>query len=442
MRDLLLLVLLTGGCAWTLREPWIGTVIWAVVSLGVPHQQFGYAAAHWPVAAAVGGCTLIGMLLTRERQNPFGNGAVLATLGLSLWMSFALPFSLEPDLSYDMWDRSIKISVMLFVTLVLINTRKKLDVFIWANVVAIGYYGVKGGLFAIKSGGQYSVVGPGGFIGGNNELALAEIVVLPFLRYLQLQASHKWLRRGLGVSMGLIAMSIIVSHSRGALVGMLAMVTFFWFKNNNKLLWGPLIIVGALVGMSSMPDEWWNRMDTIQDYETDSSAQGRINSWWLAWNIATERITGGGFRLTVPWIFARYAPNPRLIFVAHSIYFQMLGEQGFIGLILFLSIGVLTWFNASRMIWKGKADPAKRWAADLGSMIHVSMIGFGVTGAFLSLAYFDLPYNVMVISALGLHFAAQGLEAQPSPGAAAPDGGVPEPSSTGGLAGQPKRLSR
>ncbi len=420
MRDLIVLVLLVVSCLLALRRPWLGAVIGTGVSLGSPHLQFGYAAAGWPVGLAISACTVVGLLVTKERRNPFGNAAVGMTIALAVWMTIAEVFALEPDLSYWLWERSMKIFLLLYLALALIDSRKKLDAFIWANVIAIGYYGVKGGLFGILTGGQFIVVGPGGFIGGNNELALAEIVVLPFMRYLQQQSANKWLRRALGVSMALMAVSIVVSHSRGALVGLVAMMSFFWLKNDNKFRWGVLILIGAVIGAFAMPAEYWNRMDTIATYQEDTSAQGRINSWWLAWNLATDRITGGGCTLTVPWIFAKYAPNPQMILVAHSIYFQMMGEQGFIGLGIFLLIGFLTWVNASRMISRGKADPSLKWAAQLGAMIHASMVGYAVSGAFLSLAYFDLPYNVMAMSALGLHLAVRRIPIAPTAPAEAP----------------------
>ena len=413
MRDNLILLLLVLGCLWSLRSPWIGAILWTIVSIGSPHMVFGYAAQGWPVSSTVGACTLVGLLVTRQRINPFTNGAVVATLALALWMTIGYPFALAPEYCYNLWDRSMKIFLMLFVSISLLNTREKLEVFIWANVACLGYFGVKGGVFGIMTGGHYQVLGVGGFLGGNNEMGLALIVMFPLLRYLQLQSPRRWLRRGLGGAMVLTAVAIIATQSRGALVGMVGMASFFWLKNKNKLGWGALIIFGLTVGLGAMPEEWWSKMSTINTYEQDASAQGRINSWWTAWNIATERVTGGGFILTLPWIFERYAPNPNMIFVAHSIYFQMLGEHGFIGLILFLSIGLLTWSNSSRMISLGKADPAKKWAADLGRMVQVSLVGYAVSGAFLSLAYYDLPFNIMAMSAMGLYFARRSPSTAP-----------------------------
>jgi hypothetical protein len=69
---------------------------------------------------------------------------------------------------------------------------------------------------------------------------------------------------------------------------------------------------------------------------------------------------------------------------------------------LFLSIGVLTWLTCRKLIKIGRATPGDKWAADLGAMVQVSMVGFGVGGAFLSLAWYDLPYYLMAIAVLAL----------------------------------------
>jgi putative inorganic carbon (HCO3(-)) transporter len=419
MRDLLILVLLTAGCLYSIKAPWVGAIMWTVVSLGSPHIHFGYEASNWPVSLAIAASTLIGLVLTRERQNPFSNLAVTMTALLMVWMTISYVFSFEPDLCYETWDRTLKIMVMLIVTVSLLDTKQKLYAFIWANVASIGFYGVKGGIFSIKTGGNFIVLGSGGFIAENNNLALAEIVILPLLYFLLTQTTKKWPRRAMMASMALIAISVLVSHSRGALLGLLAMFSYFWIKSDRKVLWGAIFVVSGLVALSALPEDYWQRMNTITSYDEDGSAQGRINSWWVAYNVANDRITGGGYRLNVAWIFAKYAPNPRVILVAHSIYFQMLGEQGYIGLLLFLSIGVLTWINAQRMINRGKTSPELAWAVGLGKMVQVSMIGYAVSGAFLSLALFDLPYNVMAIAALGLRFASGQPSSLPT-GTAAP----------------------
>ena len=147
-----------------------------------------------------------------------------------------------------------------------------------------------------------------------------------------------------------------------------------------------------------MPDAWWERMGTIGGYEQDQSAQGRVNAWWTAWNVATHNLLGGGFKMFSREVFLIYAPDPNIVFDAHSIYFQVLGEHGFIGLGLFLAIALLTWLRCGEIIRMCKGDLDRRWASDLASMLQVSIIGFAVSGAFLGLAYFDYYYHLIAIT--------------------------------------------
>jgi putative inorganic carbon (hco3(-)) transporter len=398
VRDLVILALLVITTLWALRQPWIGVLTWTCVSLMSPHAQFGYAAAYWPVATGVAISTLVGLLLTREKRNPFSGSASKALLAFTVWLCVTLPFSMIFEPSYELWQRSMKIFLMVFVTISLIDELRKLNAFVWVCVVSIAYYGVKGGVFTILTAGSYRVWGPGGFIEGNNEVALAVIMVIPMMRYLQLQMTNRRASMAMTVAMVLCVITVLGTYSRGALLGLGAMGAFFWLKSSNKALWGVVIMVVGVGALSLMPDQWWSRMDTIKTYDSDSSAMGRINAWWMAFNLAKANFFGGGFMIWTGSIFALYAPVPDDPHAAHSIYFQVLGEHGFIGLFLFLLIGACTWWSARGLIKSGKADPQFRWAADLGAMLQVSMIGYAVAGAFLSLAYYDLPYNVMIMA--------------------------------------------
>ena len=127
---------------------------------------------------------------------------------------------------------------------------------------------------------------------------------------------------------------------------------------------------------------------------------GRINAWWMAWNLAVDRPFGGGYDIYWPAIFARYAPNPN-VHAAHSIYFQVLGEHGFVGLGLFLLLWIMAWRTAGYLRRTGPLLPATQWTADLGAMTQASLAGYAVGGAFLSLSYWDLPYNLLVLAVVG-----------------------------------------
>jgi probable O-glycosylation ligase (exosortase A-associated) len=149
-----------------------------------------------------------------------------------------------------------------------------------------------------------------------------------------------------------------------------------------------------------MPDQWYSRINTVQTYEQDASAMGRINAWTMAFNLAKDRPLGAGFESFQPYLFSLYAPNPGDVHDSHSIYFQMMGHHGFVGLALFLVLGLMTWRTASWIIRHARRVPEHRWASDLAAMVQVSLVGYASAGAFLGVAYFDLYYALITVVVL------------------------------------------
>ncbi|MFT7724550.1 MAG: putative O-glycosylation ligase, exosortase A system-associated [Roseateles sp.] len=406
MRDLLLAPMLLWIVLRAFRQPWIGVLGWTWLSIMNPHQ-LSWQLSSLPVAAAIGGATLLGLLITKDRKDfSLGREQIVLMLFMA-WMCITLPFSFLFEPSYDLWKRVIKIDLMVLVTLVVLYSRRHLMLFIWVNVLSIAFYGVKGGAFTIATGGSFRVWGPTStYIEGNNEVALAIVMTIPLMRFLQMQMTGRWSRHAMSVAMALMAAAALGSHSRGALLAIAAMAVVMWWRGNNKLVMavGMLVVGGALLSM--MPAEWWARMNTIETYDQDASALGRINAWWMAWNLAKDNFFGGGFMVSNAAIFATYAPDPTAVHAAHSIYFMVLGEHGFIGLFLFLLLFCLAFGTAGKLRTQGRRQPETQWLSDLGAMLQVSFAGYAVGGAFLSLSYWDLPYNMMAMAVIGQRWMA------------------------------------
>lgn len=408
MRSILVLSIVLLGSAWALAHPYVGVLLWTWVSIMNPHKLTYGAAYDFPVAAVIGGATLVGMLFTKDKKNYFLSAPSIALMLFMIWICITYLFSFDQAGSTEMFSKVLKVDLMILVALVLLHSKQHIVSLVWVLVLSLGFYGVKGGIFTLSTGGSYRVWGPGGFIGGNNEIALAMIVVIPFMYFLREQAVKIWQRHAWLAAMALTAIASIGSQSRGAFLAIAAMAALLWLRGRQKLQFGVLMIVGGILLLAFMPESWHARMDTIGEYQQDSSAMGRINAWWMAWNLASHNIFGGGFDIYTPALFVAYAPNPYDLHVAHSIYFSVLGEHGFIGLALFLTIWGLTWRWANWLRKNATGNPETEWAAVLGGMCQVSLVGYAVGGAFLSLAYFDLPYNIMVLVVL----ARRWVEAQ------------------------------
>lgn len=311
------------------------------------------------------------------------------------WVCMTTLSAENPSWATNSLEKFIKVQVGIFLTLIIINTKERLIMLVAVITFSIGFYGIKGGIFTVATGGSYRVWGPeDSFIEGNNEIALALIMVLPFIYFFFTYISHKWLKRGLMLCALLMLASIISSYSRGAFLALICMGAFLWWQSKNKLGIGILALILVLGALPLMPEEWFQRMDTINTYQEDASAQGRINAWHAAFNLAKDRVMGGGFDMWGYSTFVLYAPNPRDIKDAHSIYFEVLGEHGFIGLFLFLLFYVTIWFKAGSGISKAKKLENMEWAVTLLQMCKVSLVGYASGGAFLGLAFFDLPYHV------------------------------------------------
>jgi probable O-glycosylation ligase (exosortase A-associated) len=407
MRDALLLLILLAAALPALIHPWIGALLWTWISLMNPHR-LSWHAFDWPVGLFAAALTVAGLLLTRDkRRAPVVPLTVLITL-FCLWMLLSTAFSLHPENAWPLMDRVWKILFMLIVTLALLHTRRQIELFAGVITASLAFFGIKGGLFTLTTGGEHRVWGPPGtFIADNNELALALVMTLPLLRYFQLQARARGVRIALLGVMALSCLAIAGSHSRGAVVAAGAMAVFLWCRSGYKLLPAAVMVVLGTAAMSFMPSIWETRIASIQTYELDQSVQGRFSAWQTARNVASERLTGGGFGMWTREVFTAYNPEARSVHAAHSIYFQVLGEHGVIGLMLFLSIWLTTWVGAGRLIKHARGEPQTQWLADLAGMVQVSLVAYAVGGSFYSLAYFDLPYDLAAIVVLGHYWLRQ-----------------------------------
>ncbi len=152
----------------------------------------------------------------------------------------------------------------------------------------------------LTGGSAHSVMGPeGSFIGDRNSIGLALIMTVPLLYYMQLQMTRVVLRNALLGGIALTLIAIVGTQSRGALVGIVAMLFFYLLKSRKKFAAILAVIPLAAVMYTVMPEEYFQRMETIQTWEEDESASERVRAWGNAIDLANERFIGGGMRALV-----------------------------------------------------------------------------------------------------------------------------------------------
>ena len=403
MRDILLVAFMAVALLFMVWRPAWGALGWVWFGIMNPHRLAWGFATTISFAWAIGIATVIGALFSKEPKHLKGGMATFVLALFVAYMLFTTSFALVPDRAWPMFERAIKVQVGTLMALVLLYRKDHVLALMWVIAGSIGFYAIKGGIFTIATLGQYRVWGPeDSFIADNNAFGLATVMSIPLWAYLYTQYRERpWIRIAVIAAVLLSAVSAIGSHSRGAVVAIFAMAVFLWLKSKRKLALGAFILIAAISAVAFMPQEWEERISTITDPRAEQSANSRLETWTMLWNLAADRpLTGGGFETYQRWIFEKYNPGYDRTHAAHSIYFQVLGEHGFLALGLFLLFWALVWRMCSQVAAMSRNRPDEHWAFWLAQMLKVSMVAYLVGGAFQNLAYWDVPYYLFVAIAV------------------------------------------
>jgi probable O-glycosylation ligase (exosortase A-associated) len=270
----------------------------------------------------------------------------------------------------------------------------------------LGFFALKGGLFAIVSGGSYIVYGPqDSFLEANNSIGLALAMNIPVLLHLLKIERDKRLRLILKTMLFFSYPAIVCTYSRGAWIGMVMVTILCMLKSRKKFI---MVAVAGLVGIilqtvvpQIAPDRLVNRYDQLVDYKDESSAQSRFWNWEFCKRIGMARpLTGGGFNFTSIENYQRYYPEflerwPGSQWTCHSTWLSIFSEHGFPGAILWLALLLCCFLSLRQIRAYGRADPERCRYAQYADMIQSSMVAFLVVGTFLDAAYFDFFYYLV-----------------------------------------------
>lgn len=419
MRGLLFLAVFT--CLVPLivfKSAFIGILMWFWLSLMNPHMIFYGPLAGLNYAFIVAVTTLVCWLISRKEPKlpPLDMTTVLILL-MMVWISVTSLFGIGPEEHIsEQWQRAEKMLLMTLVAYAMTTTRQRLDHLVLVCVLSLAFFGLRGGVIAILTGGA-RIYGPSGtMIGDNNDLGVALTMTLPLLFYLRQRYPKPYLKWPMLGLIGLTLIAVIFTYSRGAFLALCVIGCGLWLRSRQKLLLSILIIVAVAGILNFTPERWADRMATIETYDQDASALGRLHIWQLGWAIAMKHpVAGGGFR----WSFDVGRANHELEDTGlplltkprapHSIWFEMLGDHGFVGLGLFIAVLVAAFVNTRWLARETRRSPELLWANNLGRMLQVALVGFAAGGSFVSLAFYDGFYALFIIAAAARRLVAAEL---------------------------------
>ncbi|WP_313174224.1 putative O-glycosylation ligase, exosortase A system-associated [Massilia sp.] len=415
MRDIFLLLLLPLMLYAMAQRPFVAVGMWLWTALFYPNAWvYGIAAAprYNLLFAAV---AILGYLAWKEKPKGRLTGLGAMVLLFFVWTTISTITTIgNPDAAWMIWQRFWKIIALFVIVVLVIKDKLHLDFVLWCVVLSVGFYADLEGLKFLVSGGHHNIVGLSGHVlGDRNELSLAFVMVLPICYYLWIEYGKRsrLLNLALLGTMGMLVLGVIGTQSRGGFIALLALGAYMYIKSDRKMLLTVLILVLGIGISFIITSDYSARIDTIASADEDSSFMTRVVAWKLSFIMAMQHpFFGGGFKsleyfpnwarlstefFSYPWFYTGSAvPNTTVGRAAHSIYFQVLGEHGFGGLLLYLGCLAGSFFKAGSVARQARRAGAPAWLPTAATMLQLSIFAFALGGAALSLAYFDLIFAI------------------------------------------------
>lgn len=408
MRDLAFVLTFVAMLLPAIRFAHVGTMLWTWVALISPNfYMYGFALG-LPFNKIVVAVGFLALFLDKNKRGLYFDSHIRMLTGFFIVSMISYTVGIgNPALADFVADRFFKTIILCFVIVATVRGRLQIHSIVIAICMGMGIHGALEAAKFISSGGGHILTGPA-TIGDNNSFGLAVLMVIPLLIYLYRYSAVSFVRLAFGGAILLNVIAVIATNSRGALVGLVAVAVAMYIRSRQKIALTIIFLVMAGIIAMLAPERWYGRMSTIDAANQDGSFMSRVASWKIHTLIALDRpLVGGGFSAAQDYgVFSEYVrsfstldfiptPTPTIAFAAHSIYFEVLGDTGFIGFFLFLGMLFAAFRNLAiiRRLSRGRDDLT--WAYDLADLCSLSLIAYAVSGAALSMAYFEMYYVVI-----------------------------------------------
>ncbi len=370
--------------------------------------------------ALVTGALLVVLLLDRRlpsefvavaSRSPAIFGVILGLLALA-----GVPFSLNQGQSFGVALTELVPSVFLMIAIGA-AIEHPIDAYRLSAVHVVGAL-----IFSVFVLTRFTV-GAGGRLGNlvhydANDLGLLLVCTLPLAEWCALHSARLAARLGALAAIPVFLVTLVKTGSRGGFLGLVAVVAYGIFANRSAPLrrrLGLAALAGVLL-VGAAGATYWKDMNTIlnptRDYNwAGQSETGRMSVWKRGMGYMLDHpVTGVGAGAfahaegTISPLAQRQMYGEGLKWSApHNSFLQVGAEIGLPGLAAFLALLIAALARARRAVVLGLAVGDGR-AAAMGDALAASLVGYAVSGFFLTQGYAPFTYSLIGI-AIGLHGA-------------------------------------
>ncbi len=400
MRSLLLLALYLFFLGMGTAAPFVATLGYVWTDTFRPQEVAYIILNQFPVAMVMGVVAIGGYVLMDRRSPPRISLETVLQVAMAVWVTTTLLWAERPDEAWVKWNWAFKsIAFAAFIPFI-IRSRVQIEAFVQVYVLSLAANFVPFGIKTLISGGGYGT--NLGLEGGNSGLAeggllstvcLMAVPLAVFLsKYSQLVPRLNKLGWAYWGAAALAVLTAIGTYERSALVGLVVLGAYMWTRSRHKFVFSIAIVAVAGLVAYTTTSGWNERVSTIATPVTENSAYVRILVWKWTLDYTASNPLGGGFmafiidHIDIPGTAETpgYTEFGRAF---HSIYFEMLGEQGYPGLVMFLLLAGSMLIKLRRLSKRTRTNPELQWVAALSDALQSGLAVFLTSGAFVGIAF-------------------------------------------------------
>jgi len=451
MRDLIFLAYLAALFGLGFRRPFIFVLAYAYIDIVSPQRLCYFLLNSIPISLiafvfAVGAWAIVDD--KSDTRLTVRQGILLALLGYCAYTTIHADFPLEAMGKWGWVWKALVFAIFLPLTL---RTRLRIEALSLVMVLCASSIIITGGVKTVLSGGGYGTLN---LMVSNNSglyegsiISTVAICIIPLILFLSNHGTifpPDWRVKIFAWALCFACLLIpIGTEARTGLICAALLCGLMLMHAKRRILYGSLIAVAVMCSVPFLPESFTARMSTIQSHQSDESASTRVAVWKWTWEYVKENPLGGGFEMylqnrlhydatkvvgTGGNIAIEHTPVVDRGRAFHSSYFEMLGEQGFLGLGLWLLLNIATVVRTEllRRKYRRRTEAHLRWIAPYALAMQQGHLVYLAGSLFVGIAF--QPFIFMLISlqiAMTTYVGRREREAQWRPIGKVPAMGVP-----------------
>ena len=405
-----------------LRQPFLWVLAYLYVDIVSPQRAATGIIYGLPLSLITFGLALGGWLLVDRGERVRFNVRQGLILALLVYCGISTTVADFPDAAAEKWSWVWKALVFAMFLPLTLRTRLRFEAAVVTMVLSLAAIIIDGAIKTALGGGGYGslhlLINDNTGIYEGSIISCVAVAIIPLVLWL---ARHGTIfppdRRVRLFAAGLIFACLLMPVGTQARTGLvciavLAVLTLRSVKNKLLYILGAPVLL--MLAVPFLPKSYTNRMNTIEHHDSDESASTRVAVWMWTLGYVTDHPLGGGFEVyranklkvetrrvdsdqqgSVSSVALQQTEDHARAF--HSAYFEMLGEQGWPGLVLWLLLQGLGILQLETTMRRLRRDPTPENDSDraLANALQQAHFVYMTGALFVGIAF--QPFIYMLI---------------------------------------------